>query len=243
MANGSTVTQDVYRRLRADLLTCRLAPGEKLRIDALCERLQAGSSAVREALSRLAAENFVVTEHLRGFRVAPILFDELQDLTRVRCQIEEACIREAIKHGDVEWEAGVMTTLHRLSKLPMRAEGDPDRYGDAFSLAHTAFHAAVVSACSRPWLLKTREYLYSQHDRYRWLSMPLATVERDVHGEHTRIANAALARDADEAAQAMTDHLKLTAQIILSAAGVAEDGSPATEQGYPRVQDQPLGPF
>ena len=235
MAIGSTVTQDVYQRLRADLLTCRLAPGEKLRIDALCERLQAGSSAVREALSRLAAENFVVIEHLRGFRVAPILFGELQDLTRTRCQIEEACIRDAIEHGDVEWEAGLMTTLHRLSKLPMRAEGDPARYGDAFSIAHTAFHAAVVASCSRPWLLKTREYLYFQHDRYRWLSMPLATVERDVHGEHTKIAEAALARDADGAVQAMTDHLELTARIVLSSAGIANEGAAGVGSGNQQV--------
>ncbi len=225
MATNSTVTQDVYRRLRADLLTCRLAPGEKLRIDVLCARLSAGSSAIREALSRLAAENFVVIEPQRGFRVAPISFGELRDLTRVRCQVEGSCIRDAIQHGDVEWEAGLMTALHRLSKLPMRAEGDPTRYNDAFALAHTAFHAAVVAACASPWLLRTREYLYFQHDRYRWISMPLATVERDVHGEHTRIAEAALARDADRAVQAMTDHLELTAEIILSSAGVTDEGS------------------
>lgn len=222
MASNLTISQDVYRRLRSDLLSCRLAPGEKLKIEELCQRFSAGSSAVREALSRLASDGFVVMEPQRGFRVMTVSFDELRDLTNTRCQIEGLCIRDAIAHGDVEWEAGLITALHRLSRLPMRAEEDPQRYSDAFAVAHTKFHEAVVAACGSPYLLKMREFLYFQHERYRWLSMPLAKVERNLHAEHTSIADAALARDADRAVQMMTDHLQRTAHIILSSSGDAD---------------------
>ncbi len=78
MPAGSTLTQNVYQRLRADLLACRLMPGQKLKIEELCERFSAGSSAVREALSRLAADGFVVVEPQRGFRVTPLSFAELR---------------------------------------------------------------------------------------------------------------------------------------------------------------------
>ena len=227
MASNSTITQDVYLRLRADLLSCRLAPGEKLRIEDLCQRLSAGSSAIREALSRLGSEGFVVMEPQRGFRVTPLSFSELRDLTDARCQIEGLCIRDAIKHGDVEWEAGLITALHRLSKLPVQAEGDPRRYNDAFAAAHTKFHEAVVASCSNAWLLRVREFLFFQHERYRWLSLPLAKVERNLHAEHTAVAEAALARDADRAVQTMTDHLQLTAHIILSSSGVADSAGAA----------------
>ena len=216
MTKASTVTQDAYDRLRADLLSCRLAPGDKLRIEVLCQRVSAGSSAVREALSRLVSEGFVTMEPQRGFRVTPLSFAELRDLTATRCQIEALCIRDAVAHADVEWEAGIVTALHRLARTPKRAEGDSARYNDAFGTANAQFHAAVVTACRSPSLLQIREMLFFRQERYLWLSLPLATVERDLHTEHEAIAQAALARDAEAAVAATASHLQRTADIILS---------------------------
>ena len=222
MAKASTITQDVYDKLRADLLSCRLAPGDRLRIEVLCHRVSAGSSAVREALSRLASEGFVTMEPQRGFRVTPLSFAELRDLTATRCQIEALCIRNAVAHADVEWEAGVVTALHRLARTPKRAEDDSARYNDAFGTANALFHAAVAATCRSPSLLQIREMLLFRQERYLWLSMPLAKVERDVHAEHEAIARAALARDAEATVEATASHLQRTADIILSSC-VADD--------------------
>ena len=215
-AASPTITQDVYQRLRADLLACRLPPGQKLKIDDLCQQLSAGSSAVREALSRLASEGFVVVEPQRGFRVAPLSFDELRDLTDTRCKIEELCLREAIANADLEWEGNLISALHRLCNTPMRAEGDPERYSDKFALFHTAFHEVLVAACPSPWLLRVRQTLYVQQERYRWLSLPLARYDRDLNTEHRGIADAALARNADAAVALIIKHLQTTAQILLN---------------------------
>ncbi len=217
---GSSITQTAYSQLRADLLTCRLAPGQKLKIDELCQRLSAGSSAVREALSRLASEGFVLTEPQRGFRVMPLDLDELRDLTDTRCRIEELCLRDAIARGDVEWETAVIAALHRLSRTPVQAEGDAKRYSEAFGAAHTTFHEALVGACASRWLLHLRQMLSTQQERYRWLSRPLARTERDLGKEHAAIAQAALERDADAAVALLTEHLQKTARIILDAATV-----------------------
>jgi DNA-binding GntR family transcriptional regulator len=225
---GSTLTEDVYQRLRADLLACRLMPGQKLKIEELCERLDAGSSAIREALSRLAADGFVVLEPQRGFRVTPLSFAELRDLTNVRCQIETLCLRDAIAHGDIDWETGVIGALHRMSRTPERAPDDPKRYSDAFGVAHTAFHQALVAACPSAWLLRIRRQLYAQHERYRWLSKPLATIERDLEAEHGGIANAAIARRADEAVERLVAHLQLTADIILTSPLLTEFSADTT---------------
>jgi DNA-binding GntR family transcriptional regulator len=231
MVGGATLTEDVYRRLRADLLACRLMPGQKLKIDELCERLGAGSSAVREALSRLAADGFVVVEPQRGFRVTPLSFDELRDLTNVRCRIEGLCIRDSIEHGDIDWETNLIAALHRLSRTPERVPSDPQRYSDPFAVAHTAFHHAVVAACASPWLLRLREQLFAQHERYRWISMPLAQVARDLEAEHSGIAKAAIARRADEAVERMTAHLQLTADLILRSPLLAEASVAVARKG------------
>jgi hypothetical protein len=60
MESPTSLTHGAYAELRSQLLACHFAPGEKLKIDDLCRRFAVGSSAVREALSRLASEGFVV---------------------------------------------------------------------------------------------------------------------------------------------------------------------------------------
>lgn len=234
---SSSLTQDAYERLRADLLACRLQPGARLKIGELCQTLSVSLSAVREALSRLTSEGLVVAEPQRGFRVAPISAEELRDLTQVRAQIEGMCLDRAIAVGDVGWESRLVAAFHRLSRTPEREPEDPQRMNEAWSAAHAAYHEALVGACDSPWLLRLRGMLYAQSERYRRLSVPLAEVARDLNREHQEIMEAALARDAGRAKALMTRHLELTTRVLLeqswptgALAGVARRGSgPAAE--------------
>ncbi len=227
MAESSSITQTVYGQLRADLLACRLVPGQKLKIDEICQRLSVGSSAVREALSRLASEGLVLVEPQRGFRVTPLDLDDLRDLTRARCEVEAICIRDSIAQGGIEWETALIASLHRLSRTPVQADGDPKRYSEAFAVAHSIFHEALVGACASRWLLDMRRLLSTHQERYRWLSRPLANSERDLDYEHSAIAQAALGRDPDTAVALMTEHLRTTAKIILEATAASPSSQPS----------------
>jgi len=217
----TSLTQDVYERLRADLLAARLQPGTRLKINDLCAALSVSLNAVREALSRLTAEGLVVAEPQRGFRVAPISAEELRDLTGVRTQIEGLCLDRAIAVGDVSWESQLVAAFHHLSRTPEREADDPDRMNEAWSAAHATFHRALVGACDSPWLLRLRETLYAQSERYRRLSVPLAEVTRDLNREHHDIMQAALARDAERAKALMARHLELTTRVLLEQSWLA----------------------
>jgi DNA-binding GntR family transcriptional regulator len=221
-AASSSLTHDAYERLRADLLACRLQPGARLRINELCQTLSVSLSAVREALSRLTSEGLVVAEPQRGFRAAPISVDELRDLTAVRAQIEGMCLERAIAAGDVGWESHLVAAFHRLSRTPERELSDPQRMNEAWSVAHGAYHEALVRACDSPWLLRLRALLYAQSERYRRLSVPLAEIVRDLNREHREIMDAALARDPKRARALMTQHIELTTRVLLERSWPAE---------------------
>lgn len=210
-----SLTQAAYERLRADVLACRLRPGERLKINDLCQRLSVSLGAIREALSRLTAEELIVAEPQRGFFVAPISAAELRDLTMVRTQIEESCLRRAIALGDIAWESTIVAAFHRLSQTPERVAGDPDRLNEDWARAHGDYHAALVAGCDSPWLLRLRNLLYAQTERYRRLSVPLARIARDLRTEHREIMEAVLARDAGEAVRLMDTHLNATMHIVL----------------------------
>lgn len=211
------LTQGAYEQLRADLLACRILPGSRLKIQELCTRLSVSLGAIREALSRLTSEGLVLAEPQRGFRAAPISQEDLQDLTRVRIEIEGLCLRRAIEVGDVDWEARLVAAFHRLSRMPERAAADPARTSDEWAEAHAGFHMALADGCDSPWLLKLRSQLYDQSERYRRLSVPLTTEKRNIGEEHQGIVDAALARDADKAVALLSAHLSATTRILLTA--------------------------
>lgn len=223
MPGEASLTIKVYEALRADLLACRLRPGAPLRIVNLAMRLAVSPGAVREALSRLTSEGFVIAEPQRGFRAAPISAADLRDLTDVRCEVEVQCLRRSIQLGDVAWEAALVAALHRLSKMPFRAAKDPDRGAEEFAAAHSEFHDALVAACDSAWYLKLRALLYAQSERYRRLSVPLAKYNRDALQEHRDLAEAALARKAEVASRLLNKHLQTTTKIILDSGAVELD--------------------
>ena len=84
---GGTLASDVLHRLREDIISCVLKPGEKLRFEALRDIYGVSFSTLREALSRLASEQLVVAEGQRGFSVAPISEEDLHDVTDARVLI------------------------------------------------------------------------------------------------------------------------------------------------------------
>jgi DNA-binding GntR family transcriptional regulator len=221
-----SLTQEAYERLRADLLSCRLRPGERLKINELCRQLAVSSGAVREALSRLASEGLVLAEPQLGFTVAAISAVDLQDLTMVRTEIEGLCLRQSVANGDLAWESRIVAAYHRLSRTPHYAPGDAKRLNEAFASAHSEFHHELVSACTSPWLHRLRNILFAQAARYVALSVPLARKERDRNKEHRDIMDAVIARDSELAVQLMSNHLKLTTRIVLEAlGGLRNDGA------------------
>jgi|SRR5579872_1847432 GntR family transcriptional regulator, carbon starvation induced regulator len=216
-ADGASTQSDLaYEALLAEILECRLAPGAKIIISDTAGRLGFSPGAVREALSRLAAERWTVATAQKGYSVTQVSADELKDLTRTRITIEQLCMRAAIAHGDVEWETHLVAAYHRLHRIPMMDAQGGSRVNPAWAVAHTTFHAALVAGCDSPWMLTLRSMLYVQSERYRHLSAALTRESRDVDAEHKRILDSCLARDPEGACAAIEDHLQQTAQIVLT---------------------------
>jgi DNA-binding GntR family transcriptional regulator len=155
------LTENTYSVVRADILACRLRPGQQLKIHEICARLRVSPGAVREALSRLCAEELVVSKAQKGFRVAPVRVDDLEDLTRTRIEIECMCLRRAVAVGEIEWETGLVAACHRLTNIASPLDSDE------WAHAHAQYHLALVQACDSAWLLRLRAMLYAQSERYR----------------------------------------------------------------------------
>jgi DNA-binding GntR family transcriptional regulator len=210
---GSPDTQATaaYRRLRADILEGRLAPGMRLKVQELAADYGAGPAPLREALAQLTAEGLARRIEQRGFRVADADPAGFAGLIRTRCLTEPLALRESIARGDSAWEDSVAAAERRLARLPRSLEAGAN---PAWEAAHRAFHRALLSACDAAPLLDFCERLREQADRYRSLAHAVAYPGRDVAAEHAAIAEAALDRDADRAAALLAAHLGSTGNFV-----------------------------
>ncbi|MCB8881507.1 GntR family transcriptional regulator [Acidisoma cellulosilytica] len=197
--------------MRDDLLHCRLPPDSKLRVEWAVAQYGAGASPVREALNRLAAEGLLDRRDQRGFFVMPITLEELEELTRTRCWLEERAFRESMTHRTAGWEEGVVIALHRLSRVPRRAEnGTPN---PEWETRHRAFHRSLISACRSDILIGFCEQLADQAYRYRQVAREAGSVPRDESAEHNDIATKAINGDANGAVEALLHHYRLTSEL------------------------------
>ena len=223
---GMNLTQYAYERLRDDVLSCQVRPGDKLKIHELAARLGVSQGAVREALSRLTSDGLVVAEPQKGFRASPVSAAELRDLTRVRVEIESLCLRRAIELGNLSWESELLAAYHALSKTPEKSTGgDAVRMTESWADLHRLFHEKLIAACDSPHLLRIRAQLFSQAERYRRMSVPLQSVKRDTNAEHQAILQAAIERNTRLATALLATHFETTTEILLKGLRLDETAS------------------
>lgn len=207
--NPKTLTDQCYISLRNDIIQGQLEPGFKLRIEHLRKHYEVGATPLREALSKLTADGFVHAQGQRGFCVAPVSLQDLQEITELRVMLETHAVRMSVKNGDDQWEARVVAAFHTLSRWEEDSVSDIEQW----EVRNFAFHDAVMSGHPSAWLSRFHQTLYDQHRRYRNICLRQRSIPRKLHEEHQRICDAALARDADTCCAETEQHIRRTADI------------------------------
>lgn len=209
-----TLTEQTYNRLRHAIVEGQLAPGTKLRIEHLRQQYDVGAGTLREALTRLVSDALVTTEGQRGFRVAPIALEDLEELTRLRVLIETEGLRQSIRYGGEEWRQTLHASYAALSAIhyPLNSEQRPQ-----WEALNVRFHEVLLSGRPSAWTQKVLRLLSRHSERYRRYAMGLPGLLRDVHAEHTEIYQLALAGHEARAALALEAHICTTPHLLVQA--------------------------
>ena len=145
--------------------------------------------------------------------MAPLGLEELEELTKTRCWLNERALRESIANGDAAWEEAIVLAHYRLSRVPRWiGEGEVAAVNLEWEIAHRAFHSVLIAACGSRWLVNYCEHLFDVADRYRYLSRTPAARRSRGPDEHAAIMQATLAREADRATELLNVHFCKTAE-------------------------------
>jgi len=177
----------------------------------------------------------VVAEPFRGYKVAPISAQDLDDLTFARISVECLCLRESISNGDIAWESRLVAIQHRLERVQQLTE-DGSALSEDWAELHGELHATLAERSNNRWLLRFRRLLFEQSERYRRISALTKHGHRDVMKEHAEIIQAAIRRDADAACALLETHITHTFETVKIAFGWWQD-----EEGQPRRRHPSLG--
>jgi DNA-binding GntR family transcriptional regulator len=230
-----TLNARVLAQIRADIVSCRLMPNERLRLETLRERYRVGGSPIREALMWLEAEGLVRLEQNKGFRVAEVSRESLFDLMQTRMEIESVALRWCIERGGVEWEADVLAAFHRLSRQRKLKSSGPDAISPEWSREHRTFHQTLIAACGSPTMLAICGSLFDKAERYVALSIIAKVPPRNDVAEHEDIMCATLDRDVDRAVTLNRAHIERTLQKVAKSFASRPGSSVSTREKFAKA--------
>jgi DNA-binding GntR family transcriptional regulator len=192
--------EDIRDQLMEEILSGRLAPGDRLVETRIAQQYGVSQAPVREALRDLEMFGFIVSAPFRGAIVRQISVEDLVQIYPIRAVLEGLAAHEAATRIDA---AG----LRRLENLLVTMRNAAARGDNRAAVdADFAFHLAIVEA-SGNWLLK------QTWERMRMATTTFLTVSKSHHSlteiaeRHTPVLEALRARDPKAAEAVMRRHI------------------------------------
>lgn len=201
---------DAYERLRAEIVSGRLQPNERLVEADLVEALGVRRAAVRAALMRLQHDGLVEHERNRGAKVRLVDESEAIEILETRAALEGLIARKAAANATAQEVAELRTILESMGTL--LAEGDLL----GASERNVDLHGAIVRMARHRTAERLASMLNSQLVRFQYRTILQPGRSERTLEEHLAIVDAIARHDGDAAEAAMRTHLSHVAEALRS---------------------------
>ena len=224
----------VFEALRNAIRDGRLAPGERLRQEALANELGVSQITVREALNRLVGEGLCIRVPYKGVRVIAPSKEGLEDIYAIRGLLEGLAAELAANHI-------VPEELDRMRELlPATVVGDDPESVARAREANREFHEIVVRSSGRRFLIQILRQIWDWIDPLMVYERTLETDggqeirnkwgERD-RLQHTRLLEALEAGDGPRARQVVAEYVDEAWRHLASTIGSSADKASSDKLG------------
>jgi DNA-binding GntR family transcriptional regulator len=201
----------VYRTVRDLILGQLFSPGSKLNIEQLCRELGVSRTPVWEAMRRLETEGLVETVPRQGVFVLNFSMERVVDLFAVRGALEGLAARLAAGRVTADDRTALEASLDGL-RAAFR-DGGLEGYSDrAIEL-----HDRLLAVARNQVLSRQLESVYGQIHVLRMRSLYLPERLEASLDEHSRIVQAVIAGEADEAEAIARRHAARVLEDALAA--------------------------
>ena len=156
----ATIQDHVLSKLRELIQNGGIEPGRTVTVQSLAEAFGVSTMPVREAIHRLVAEKALTVVAGRSVGIPPLTLERLEDLRRVRVEVEGMAARwaaQSISSEDMDHLGRLIEEMHLAGP-----ENDRARYVPA----NRDFHFTIYRAAGSETLLSIIESLWLQIGPY-----------------------------------------------------------------------------
>ena len=202
LAPQKTYNESVYQRLRHEILSGRLKPGDRLTEQDIARRMGTSQGPVREALARLRPQGLIVTIPHRGSFVTDVSLEKARHIYSVRILLEKHAASLALPRLTED----NLAELRALVADMVALAGDNDFFGAV--ARDMAFHRRIFELSGAEILVQFWEIIEALTTKF------VTVVARNVFddmvkiaGSHFALTSAMEARDLDRLSHEIEDHL------------------------------------
>jgi DNA-binding GntR family transcriptional regulator len=203
-----SMTSQLIVRFRDRILSGAYAPGSALRQDSLAAEFGTSKIPVREALVQLQSEGLVDIFPNRGFQVRPLASAELDEVFRLRLQIEPIAVARGAKLAAAADHAAARAALEQLNDATAAGE-----FGVSGQL-NRAFHLLLAVPRLQPVAAEILSRLHTLAQRYVQAHLRPEGRAKRATREHAALLRAWSAGKSREARALMHAHIKSTADDL-----------------------------
>jgi DNA-binding GntR family transcriptional regulator len=219
----TTVKEQVYRTLRDQLTSGRAAPNERVIESEVTKQLGVSRTPVREALTRLAGEGFLVATHY-GYRVPDVSADDILNLSEIRLLLEPTAARQAAERA-TKAQLDEMKRIIAEEKAA-HASGDVN----AFLRAHHRYRSTWLGCARNPLLIEALRRTLHSLSLVRLRTMNDSELRIFIIGTHESLLTALAARNPERAARVQAEIIEefkklLLTRIVADQPGMSEAGN------------------
>ncbi|MEW6254374.1 MAG: GntR family transcriptional regulator [Pseudomonadota bacterium] len=210
-----TLADQVYGDLKELLLAGRAAPGERFTLRGLAGAIGTSAMPVREAVSRLVAENALEVLPNRAVRVPLMSRARFEELRLIRASLEGLAAATAAAQASAD-EIADIVRFERLFAAE-REEAQPN--GPRAMDNNKQLHFALYRAAHLPTLFQMIEGLWLQIGpvlNLDFCASPDRVRQGEAHIHHAALIRALQARDQDGARAALVADIWSAGDFILS---------------------------
>ncbi|NOU62528.1 FCD domain-containing protein [Paenibacillus sp. LMG 31461] len=205
--NRSVITDEIYTLLKEQIINHDIPSGEKINIDQLARDLEVSNIPIREALTRLMAEELVYTVPFKGMYVAQISLQELDEMFEIRKELESLAIRKAVSQIP---EDRLVHLEQEMSRWSTSQPVNDNEKMNVIAEMNQSLHGLILDYCDNQSLKGLINMYIDRIQRYSSLFQKGMEQQllQDEWDEHMLVVRGLVIRDAVIAEEALLKHLQ-----------------------------------
>jgi len=216
-----TLTEDIYDRLREDILTLRMKPGQKMSEAKLARHYSVSRAPIRNVIQKLQEEGLVLVKPQAGTIIMPISLKKARDILDVRLQLEGYAAAKAVERITDEDIANLDRRFAELDEPGL----DPEERARRMFAVDFFLHQTIWRLCGNDEIIRILDTYRDLVQRIRRVTLELANRMVPSMEEMREIFTALRARDAERARAAIHQHIANISRSIARIATADGEGA------------------